>query len=94
MNARIAKESRELLPARLEAQLAALLGRLSARFSGALASLVKKELRLQQISLLLAAAFALVALAASVLVHLRSAVGRGLFGAVTRLYRIVTSVAG
>ena len=63
--------SRELsLPASLEAYITRPLTILSSRFRGPFASLLKKELRLQQISFLLAGLFVLIALAGACLVWL------------------------
>lgn len=51
------------LPARLEAMLERPLAALSARLTGPVGSLIKKELRLQQVSFIMAGAFCLFALA-------------------------------
>jgi hypothetical protein len=65
--------SRELgLPASLEGYLARPLTRLSSRFHGPFAALLKKELRLQQIGFLLAGLFVLIALAGACLSLLNS----------------------
>jgi hypothetical protein len=66
-------QSRELsLPASLETKLARPLTRLASHFGGEFAALLKKELRLQQISFLLAGLFVSIALAGACLVHFHS----------------------
>jgi hypothetical protein len=71
--------SQELtIPARLESLLLRPFRRLSAGFTGAFGSLVKKELRLQQISFLGAGLFCLVVVAGTVLYQGHFTVGRSL----------------
>jgi hypothetical protein len=68
------------LPAGLEDKLSRPLSRIASRFRGAFASLVKKELRLQQISFLLAGLFFLIALAGVCVIPFRSEWGPNIVG--------------
>jgi hypothetical protein len=68
------------LPAGLEDKLSRPLSRIASRFRGAFASLVKKELRLQQISFLLAGLFLLIALMGACLIRFRSEWGPNIVG--------------
>jgi ABC-type transport system involved in multi-copper enzyme maturation permease subunit len=83
-------ESRELrLPGGLELVLTRPLAGVSSRFRGPFATLLKKELRLQQISFLLAGLFGLVAVAGCCLMpHYRN-LGEGMLGADCGVYVIL-----
>ena len=82
--------SRELrLPSRVEAFLAAPLGRTSATPAGPLAGLLRKELRLQHTSFLLAGIFCLIALSAVCLRIVSPAVGDGVLAADFTIYLIL-----
>jgi ABC-type transport system involved in multi-copper enzyme maturation permease subunit len=72
---------RELsLPAGVEAALARPLGKVSSRYRGPFASLLKKELRLQQVSLLLAGVFFLIAVIGFCVLPLYRPLGVGILG--------------
>jgi hypothetical protein len=82
--------SRELgLPAGLEAFLTRPLTKLSARFRGPFATLLKKEFRLQQISFLLAGVFVLVAVAGFCVAARRPDIAAGIVGGDLFLYALV-----
>jgi hypothetical protein len=82
--------SRELgLPAGLEAILTRPLIRVSSRFRGAFATLLKKEFRLQQISFLLAGVFVLMALAGLCLTKSNREVAAGIVGGDLLLYALI-----
>ena len=68
------------LPAGLEAILVAPLTRVSSRFRGPFATLLKKEFRLQQISYLLAGVFVLIAVAGFCLIKRHPEVSAGIVG--------------
>jgi hypothetical protein len=88
--------TRELsLPASLEARVTRPLTALSSRFRGPFASLLKKELRLQQISFLLAGLFVLIALAGTCLGRLHSEWGPNILGGDYIIYvMILPLIAG
>jgi hypothetical protein len=82
--------SRDLgLPAGLEAFLVAPLTRISSRFGGPFAALLKKELRLQQVSFLLAGLFVLIAVAGFCLVKRYPEVSAGIVGGDILLYALI-----
>jgi hypothetical protein len=68
------------LPVRLEAVLARPLAKVSSRFRGPIASLLKKELRLQQVSFLLAGVFCLIAVMGFCVLPLYRGLGQGILG--------------
>ena len=82
--------SRELgLPAGLEAFFVRPLTRVSARFRGPFATLLKKEFRLQQVSFLLAGLFVLIAAAGFCLIKGHSEVASGIVGGDFFLYVLI-----
>jgi hypothetical protein len=82
--------SRELsLPGGLEAILVAPLTRVSSRFGGPFATLLKKEFRLQQISFLLAGVFVLIALGGFCLTKSHREVAAGIVGGDLFLYALI-----
>jgi hypothetical protein len=82
--------SRELsLPGGLEAILVAPLTRVSSRFGGPVATLLKKEFRLQQISFLLAGVFVLIALGGFCLTKSHREVAAGIVGGDLFLYALI-----
>jgi hypothetical protein len=82
--------SRELgLPAGLEAFLVRPLTRMSSRFRGSFATLLKKEFRLQQISFLLAGVFVLVAVAGFCFVKRDPEYSAGIVGGDLFLYVLI-----
>jgi len=82
--------SRELaLPAGLEAIFIGPLTRISARFRGQFASLLRKEFRLQQICFLLAGLFVLIALTGACLIRFQSELGRNVVGGDYIIYVII-----
>jgi len=84
------KPARELaLPARLETILVAPLTRVSARFQGPFATLLKKEFRLQQTSFLLTGVFLLIAVAAFCLTQRRPDVAVGILGGDIGVYVLI-----
>ena len=68
------------LPAGVEALLTRRLSKVSSRFRGPFASLLKKEFRLQQVSFLLAGVFFLIAVAGFCVVPLYEGLGAGILG--------------
>lgn len=82
--------SRDLsLPAGLEAFFVAPLTRISSRFRGPFAALLKKEFRLQQISFLLAGLFVLIAVAGFCLVKRHPEVSSGIVGGDMFIYVLI-----
>jgi hypothetical protein len=82
--------SRDLgLPAGLEAFLVRPLTRMSSRFRGPFATLLKKEFRLQQISFLLAGVFVLVAVAGFCVAVRRPDIAAGIVGGDLFLYALI-----
>jgi len=82
--------ARELsLPGGLEAILVAPLTRVSSRFGGPVATLLKKEFRLQQISFLLAGVFVLIALGGFCLTKSHREVAAGIVGGDLFLYALI-----
>jgi hypothetical protein len=82
--------ARELsLPGRLEAIVTRPLTRLSARFQGPFAALLRKEFRLQQISFLVAGLFFLIALAGFCLIKVRPTVAEGVIGGGFLIYIVI-----
>jgi hypothetical protein len=82
--------SRELgLPAGLEAFLVRPLTRMSSRFRGPFATLLKKEFRLQQISFLLAGVFVLVAVAGFCVAARRPDISAGIVGGDLFIYVLI-----
>lgn len=81
---------RELgLPTWLETALARPLAKVSARLTGPFANLLKKELRLQQISFLCAGTFLLVALTGACLYKIRPGVAQGIIGVDFAVYLLI-----
>jgi len=81
---------RELtLPAGVEAVLARTVAKVSSRFRGPFASLLKKELRLQQISFLLAGLFFLIAGVGFCLMPLYRPLGEGILGGGFGFYLVI-----
>jgi ABC-type transport system involved in multi-copper enzyme maturation permease subunit len=82
--------TRELgLPAGLEAILVAPLTRMSSRFPGPFATLLKKEFRLQQIGLLLAGVFILIAVAGFCLAKRHPEVATGIVAGDIAIYALI-----
>ena len=82
--------SRDLgLPAGLEAFLVRPLTRMSSRFRGPFATLLKKEFRLQQVSFLLAGVFVLVAVAGFCFITRRPDVSAGIVGGDLFIYVLI-----
>jgi len=82
--------SREIaLPARWEGLLRAGLGAFVGRFRGAWAALIKKELRLQQVSLLCAGFFVMITIPGIVLFYLKTQWGSALLAADYTLYTLL-----
>jgi ABC-type Na+ efflux pump permease subunit len=81
---------RELgLPAGLEAILVAPLTRISSRFRGPFATLLKKEFRLQQVGILLAGVFVLIAVAGFCLAKRYLDVAAGIVGGDIAIYALI-----
>ena len=80
------------LPAGLEDKLSRPLSRIASRFSGEFASLVRKELRLQQISFVLAALFVLIAVSSACLIRFDSEWGRNILGGDYLIYVLVIPI--
>jgi ABC-type transport system involved in multi-copper enzyme maturation permease subunit len=82
--------SRDLsLPAGLEAFFVAPLTKMSSRFRGPVAALLKKEFRLQQISFLLAGLFVLIAVAGGCFVRSHPEVAAGIIGGDIFIYVLI-----
>jgi hypothetical protein len=82
--------SRELsLPAGLEAIFVRPLSRISARFHGQFATLLKKEFRLQQTSFVLTGLFFLIALTGAFLIQFRPELGKNILGGDYIIYVLI-----